>query len=111
MLNKGENSRRPISDYVGNEHLVSYIRVTKRYINGDFHSTLEIANVTVDEDTQHQGVFKNFLKLIEDLADEYGRTVYIESVLNDILIDKLPMYGYVQAKNSIPPSYYKMFKD
>ena len=107
MLKKAENSKRPINDYVGNEDLMAYVRVTKRYIEGEMVKTLEIANVSVDEDLQGRGIFKKFLQIIETLAKKYERMVYIESVLNDILINKLPSYGYTQLENSNPPSFIK----
>lgn len=109
MLKKGENSRRPINGHVGNDDFTAYIRVTKRYIDG-MRSTIDIGNVEVLEDVQQKGIFKEFLKIIERLAEKYGRMVYIESVLNELLLDKLPEYGYTMVPNSVPPSFYKEFK-
>lgn len=107
MLEKGKSTKRPINQYVGDDSLNAYLRVTKRYINGEQVNTLEIANVTVDEDMQGRGVFKKFLEIIEHLGKKYDRLVYIESVLNDFLIDKLPTYGYKPLPNVEPPTFIK----
>lgn len=107
MLDKGRSTKRPINQYVGDDSLNAYLRVTKRYIDGEHANTLEVANVAVDEDVQGKGIFKKFLEIIEHLAKKYNRLVYIESVLNDFLIDKLPTYGYKQLPNSEPPTFIK----
>lgn len=56
--------------------------------------TVDIGNVSVDEGHQQKGVFKYFLKGVEELAERFDRTVYIESVSSRVLLEKLPTYGY-----------------
>ena len=74
-LNLGNGLHRwfDIEEY----HLNAYIRITKRYINGIFYDTLEIANVKVDEDYRNNGYFSMFLSEMESIALNFGRTIYI----------------------------------
>ncbi len=66
-------------------HLNAYIRITKRYFNGIFYNTIEVANIKVDEEYQHKGYFSAFLNELENLANSFNRILYVESVINPIL--------------------------
>lgn len=87
-------------------HLTAYIRITKRFINGVFHDSLEIANVKVDEDYRDRGYFSMFLTEIEELAHDYDRVVYIESIINPVLKKYIYKRNYIEDYRN-ENSFYK----
>ena len=70
------------NSYIHGEKIIAYVRVTSRLIQGQMMQTIDIGNVSVEEEHQNQGVFKHFLEGVETLAHRFDRTVYIESVLS-----------------------------
>lgn len=94
--------------YISNDKMTVYVRITSHYIRGELPKTIDIANVSVDEEHQGKGVFKDFLKGVEGMAKKYDRAVYVESVLSDILEVKLTTYGYT-SNGEISPSFHKSF--
>ena len=84
-----------------------YIRVTKRVLNGNLHHTIDVATVDVDEEYQGKGVFRSLLQAVEEFAAQHERSVFLESVLNEQLLDVLPRYGYQSVENSCPPCFVK----
>lgn len=93
--------------YVSEGHISIYVRITKRYVNGSYCDTIDIANVVVNEDFHGRGIFKKNLRAVEHLAKKYDRIVYVESVLSELLVDKLPTYGYT-SDEEIVPSFHKI---
>lgn len=71
---------------------------TKRYLIklGGLVSTLEISRIMVEDEYQQRGYFTRFLNAFEKIAAEEKRHVYIESVLNDFMIDMLLKRGYTE---------------
>lgn len=100
------SNRRFNNSYINDEKMTAYIRITTRLIQGQMTQTIDIGNVSVNEEHQKQGVFRKFLEGVERLAHRFDKTVYIESVLSQVLIDKLPSYGYT-SNQEICPSFYK----
>lgn len=94
--------------YISDDKMTAYVRITSHYIQGEMLKTIDVANVSVDEEHQGKGIFKDFLKGVEGMAKNYGRTVYVESVLSDILEVKLAKYGYI-SNGEISPSFHKSF--
>lgn len=94
--------------YISDNRITAYVRITSRYISGEMLQTIDIGNVSVEEEYQNQGVFKHFLEGVEILAHRFDRTVYIESVLSQVLLEKLPTYGYT-SNQEICPSFHKHF--
>lgn len=84
-----------------------YIRITQHAINGEFLPTIDVSNIEVCEDCQGKGIFKQLLDTIETIAQEHNRHVFVESVLNDMLLDVLPRYGFEEVRGSMPPSFVK----
>lgn len=82
--------------------------MTNRYINNEVIPSIDVANIEIDEEYQGKGLFKELLSEIEIKAEQLGRCVYVESVLNDMLINVLPRYGYEEVHGSIPPSFVKL---
>lgn len=86
----------------------AYIRVTQRMTApGCLQPTIDLATVEIDEQFQHQGVFKEVLNVVEQKAVQYNRQVYLENVLNEVLIAPLQKYGYTMLEESFPPSFVK----
>lgn len=90
------------------EKMKVYFKVTQQYINGKFYKTLDISSVVTFEEYQNQGVFKEFLKTVEELATKYNKTVFVECVHNEILASYLEKVGY-QTQEHAPINYYKHF--
>lgn len=105
---KRSDNRTFNNSYINSDKMTAYVRVTTRLIQGEILKTIDIANVSVNVEHQQQGVFKDFLKGVEELAKRYNRTIYIESVLSLVLVNKLPSYGYTSNKE-ISPSFHKTF--
>jgi hypothetical protein len=80
-------------------HIVqSAFHRTKRYLLklGGLVSTLEISRVMVEEEYRERGYFGRFLCAFEKIATDEKRHVYVESVLNDFMVDMLLKRGYVE---------------
>jgi predicted N-acetyltransferase YhbS len=105
-MNQQAETRRFNSGYLYGEQIVAYVRVTSRLIDGKMMQTIDIGNVSVYEEHQKKGVFKDFLSSVEEMAHRFDRTVYIESVLSPVLLEKLPQYGYTSNQQECP-SFYK----
>jgi len=85
-----------------------YIRTTQRMVApGEIGPTIDLATVEIDEEFQNQGVFKEILQMVEQKAQQYNRTVFLENVLNEVLIQPLQNYGYSLVADSFPPSFVK----
>lgn len=89
-----------------------FVRATKRVLpqnNGEnaMVFTLDLASIDVMEKYQNKGVFRQVLQEVERVAALHGRSVYVESILNDILEQALPRYGYHLLPHSLPPAFYK----
>lgn len=74
-----------------------YYRVTSRVIEGKRLDTLDLATVEVDEEFRGQGLFSQFLSDVEEIAKEYQRTIFVESILNPRLYGFLTRKGYSPA--------------
>lgn len=105
-LIKRANESSSNNSYIRGEKIIAYVRVTSRLIQGQMMQTIDIGNVSVEEEHQKQGVFKHFLEGVETLAHRFDRTVYIESVLSRLLLEKLPEYGYTSNHQECP-SFHK----
>lgn len=103
-----QENRRSVSQWVYADDGKLFIRLTNRYINNEVIPSIDVANIEIDEEYQGKGLFKELLSEIEIKAEQLGRCVYVESVLNDMLINVLPRYGYEEVHGSIPPSFVKL---
>ena len=85
-----------LNQWFSNEQIQIYIRcIPKRLINGQFISTIDIANVSVEEEYQGQKIFTNLLNFIET---EFNNTpIFVESILNNRLEEFLIKRNYIPA--------------
>jgi predicted GNAT family N-acyltransferase len=58
---------------------------------------MEIGSVQVKEEYQGKGLFKEFLRVWEEIAKAKGRDVFIECVHSEILQEMLKRHGYEQV--------------
>ncbi len=77
-------------------HFHLQLKWVKQHTTDDYYGipTMTVANVEVDEEVQGRGLFREFLTILEKLARENKRWVYIESVINDHLHAMLKRRGY-----------------
>src|SRR3989344_4673878 len=78
-----------------------YIRKSKRVINSQIVTTLDIANITVYH--KGQGIFKKFIKEFHEI-NPYQAS-YIESILEPRLVSWCQRNGWTQLLNVQPPSF------
>lgn len=103
-----QNSPIPQRIWVYGDEGKVYIRTTQRMIApGEIHPTIDLATIEIDEEFQNQGVFKEILQMVEQKAQQYNRTVFLENVINEVLIQPLQNYGYSMVDDSFPPSFIK----
>lgn len=103
-----KNSPIPQRIWVYGDEGKVYIRTTRRLIApGEIGPTIDLATVEIDEEFQNQGVFKEILQMVEQKAQQYNRAVFLENVLNEVLIQPLQNYGYAMVEDSFPPSFVK----
>lgn len=102
-----KNSPIPQRLWVYGDEGKVYIRITQRMIDHAIAPTIDLATVEIDEEFQNQGVFKELLNVVEQKAVQYNRQVYLENVLNEVLIAPLQKYGYTMLEESFPPSFVK----
>jgi GNAT superfamily N-acetyltransferase len=104
---KFSNNKLHCNEWIYAEDGQLYIRITKHAVNGEFVPTIDVSNVEVFEEFQGKGIFKQLLDTIETIAQQHNRHVFVESVLNDMLLDVLPRYGFKEVRGSMPPSFVK----
>lgn len=82
--------------------LTAYLRFAEHAVRGQRTPTLDLANVTVDEEQQRRGVFHAFLVELESVADRLERTLYVENVMVTHLAEWLSRRGYLLHYTSGP---------
>ncbi len=80
--------------YINIGCVCAYVRQTIRRYNAKDVNTLEIGNVTVEEEKQRQGEFSRFLEAFIELAKERKRAVLVECVHNPHLAKYLLRKGF-----------------
>lgn len=72
-----------------------YVRVTKRYINGNLIDTIDIANIEAEH--PGNGAFRNLILHLTNSWPQY--IIYVESVLEDRFRQGLLRMGFKQVEN------------
>lgn len=75
-------------------HLLAYIRIGRRIRKQEWVNTIDVANVTVEEEERKKGNLTKYLSIIETIAKEWDYHVYAENVLESFLIKFLLKRGY-----------------
>jgi len=109
MLETWEFQGRPMGcrAWVSGENAKMYVRLTKHMINEQFHYTLDVSSVEVDEAARGTGVFTRMLEGLEALAQGKGLDVFVESILEPRLIEFLRKRGYQEIAGMLPPCWFK----
>ena len=90
-----------------------YVRKGRHLINNQITNTFDVASIKVQEKQRGKGLFKTFLidlRSVLTTSYEY-KYIYVESVLENRLLDFLPSVGFTMCPGSIPPSFYKLIKE
>ena len=95
------------NQWIYEKFLHAYVRRSQRLLNGKMDFCLDIASVEVDEKHRGKGIFVKFLTKAEQEAKKMNRKVFVESILNEKLLNFLLNRGYVMCENSNPPSVFK----
>jgi len=74
--------------------LLVYVRLNQRNLENQVCRSLDVCDITVDEDKRGQGVLRHFLDHLETLAVKHGFTIYIENIINPVLMTTLVRRGY-----------------
>ncbi|MCP8472877.1 hypothetical protein NK639_28230 [Pseudomonas sp. ZM24] len=75
--------------------LMVYARIAARWIDGEGRWTLDLADLEVtNEGERGQGYFTHFLSNAERIADSNGLIVYVQSIVNQRLLNSLVAKGY-----------------
>jgi GNAT superfamily N-acetyltransferase len=83
-----------------------YIRITNRFINSQLRECVDLSNIEVLPEFQNTGIFSSILSACENEAKNRNAVVFVESVLNDIVANKLIKEGYNKA-DVTPDCYWK----
>lgn len=83
-----------------------YLRITKRHINGQRRDSVDLATIEVLPEFQGKGIFSAILAACENEARSRGAVVFVESVLSNIVVDKLLKEGYHELIDS-PNCFWK----
>ena len=74
-----------------------YVRLANRYLgpNNTVVPTLDLSNMSVDEDQRGKGIMTAFAAQAEALADELGLYVFVESIQEERFAKFWERRGYV----------------
>jgi GNAT superfamily N-acetyltransferase len=85
-----------------------YLRKSRRYLPGSeaerLVAAIDIANITVEDRYRRKGLLRALVQYIES----YGRVVYIESIMEPVLLEAVQRWGYTLDNREQPPSAYKI---
>lgn len=94
FVEKGLSKLFTHAEHLRFDHMVVFVRVSTRFVDGQKTRALDVASVDVDEAHQNKKVFSTFLNYVERLAQRKGIPVYVESILNEDLQAALSRRGY-----------------
>jgi hypothetical protein len=86
-----------------------YVRFCTRIIDERRINCIDRANTSIDEKFTGKGYYSDICKVFEKVAKELKLLLYVESVLNDIVEQKLKKEGYI--KYPFSNSYYKDYSN
>ena len=92
--------------WLSDRTMTMYVRKSHRFLEGDFHTTLDLATCEVAPRKRRKGVCNAFLAQVEQSCPyEY---IFIENVMVEGLAASLENHGWRKVNPAQPiPSYYK----
>lgn len=84
-INSFLNDDQLRNTYIQNDVLSLYIRKSRRVLNGEIVKCLDLANISIEEEYQNQGIFKMVVNVINEL-NPY-EWLMIENTLNPVLVE------------------------
>ena len=100
----------PANAWLDDNQLKVYVRITERYLDGERLPSIDIANVEVVRELRGNGIFAGVLADIEQIAQDTGRIVYVESILEPRLERFLQQRGYEEVPKAMPPCWFRRVK-
>lgn len=100
----------PTTRRIEKKEFAAFIRVTQRYIENEKKNTIDIASIYVKEKYQGQGVFREILNEIEELAKNNNFTVFVECIHDKNIIEMLKRRNYIfmsEEMSAGAPNVYK----
>lgn len=85
------------STYLKNSLLEVYTRLTERPIFGLSTRFIDVARIEVAFDHRRMGVAGKFFTMLEAFSVKHGRGIYVESIVNPLLVDMLENRGYTKV--------------
>lgn len=82
--------------YVGNSYITIYIRKSMRGFDNKLINFFDIGNIEVVPEYQNKGYFTQFL--IRLLKEYPNMNIFVESILNPILTNKLKQFGFKEQR-------------
>lgn len=82
------------NSYIEEDGMSIYVRKSKRIVNKEVLSFIDIANVVVDEEVRCKGFFTRFMNR---LVDEYSFNIYVESILSPHVERTCKKLGFVRT--------------
>lgn len=115
-LRKAVHTYIPPATNFGKYEIVELPGAPRAFTPSQCAKTIDIASVEVYEQHRSKGFFTMFLSCVEELADQEGRAVYVESVMESRLAGFLIARGYIQTDKLDPgftnpaPSFIRIVK-
>lgn len=83
-----------------------YLRKGRRYINGRFRPTFEIATIEFREESRGQGGWKTFIRQVQEHDLRDFDVIFVENVLNPRFEEWFKKHRWTRFSEE-PPCYYK----
>jgi len=77
------------------EEMMVYVRVGKKFIDGDLDLCIQLANLSLDPKEQGKGTFTRLVSYIQETTK---LPIYVEQILNRRFFDALLKRGFTPAK-------------
>lgn len=94
--------------HITNDITQLYVRISTRQFDGKMEASncFDIATIDVDEDHQRKGIFTSILNfIIRNCPCKY---LYVECVVNLVIIPLLTRNGFIQCDNDYSCYYLKL---
>jgi GNAT superfamily N-acetyltransferase len=95
------------NEWISGDKMSVYVRNARHALGGALVHCFDIANIKVDEGWQNTGIFTQWLDYVESSVKGVD-AIYVESILNPILVPFLEKRGYLHEDVGGVPCMYKL---